>query len=455
MSHPSPLANVGRESGRPLALVIDIRLWSLQSVMYNHEQVGLGTAACDDDRGGGQLRDRADRDARPSPGRRGDCRRSRLRGGRRRQGIEPGYRRCPAGGAGDPVHGRRIGPVTAVRRAHCGPPRVWTPALSPRARVRPWSGSSWWRAMARTGSRSCPECSPTSGRTHLTGLDAALAGADVLLVGLEIPTATAFAALRIARARRVITVLNPAPSPDGPLAPELLALRGPPDPQPVRGGPPCRTAAGHRPAGAGDGAVLCGRSRPWPLTLGGDGVVLRHGGDVCWLDAVPARAVDTTGAGDAFNAAYAVRLGAGDPPREAARFAVRAAAVSVTRPTCRPVPAVPGRPCGPVAGPPCIGDPETHRRTAMKQGGILNAELSHAIACLGHGDGLLVVDAGFPIPCRRVADRPGALPGPARPAHRAGPDRVRDDRRGRPRRSTTSATATGRCTTGCRRAGRT
>lgn len=34
----------------------------------------------------------------------------------------------------------------------------------------------------------------------------------------------------------------------------------------------------------------------------------------------------------------------------------------------------------------------------MKQGGILNAELSHAIACLGHGDGLLVVDAGFPIP---------------------------------------------------------
>lgn len=34
----------------------------------------------------------------------------------------------------------------------------------------------------------------------------------------------------------------------------------------------------------------------------------------------------------------------------------------------------------------------------MKRGGILNAELSHAIASLGHGDGLLVVDAGFPIP---------------------------------------------------------
>lgn len=34
----------------------------------------------------------------------------------------------------------------------------------------------------------------------------------------------------------------------------------------------------------------------------------------------------------------------------------------------------------------------------MKRSGILNAELSLAIASLGHGDGLLVVDAGFPIP---------------------------------------------------------
>lgn len=34
----------------------------------------------------------------------------------------------------------------------------------------------------------------------------------------------------------------------------------------------------------------------------------------------------------------------------------------------------------------------------MKRSGILNAELAHAVASLGHGDGLLVVDAGFPIP---------------------------------------------------------
>ncbi len=56
----------------------------------------------------------------------------------------------------------------------------------------------------------------------------------------------------------------------------------------------------------------------------------------------------------------------------------------------------------------------------MKRNGILNADLAHVLASLGHGDGLLVVDAGFPIPARRMADRSGApSPRPARPAHRA------------------------------------
>ena len=34
----------------------------------------------------------------------------------------------------------------------------------------------------------------------------------------------------------------------------------------------------------------------------------------------------------------------------------------------------------------------------MKRGTILNAELSHAIAMMGHGEVMLVCDAGFPIP---------------------------------------------------------
>lgn len=34
----------------------------------------------------------------------------------------------------------------------------------------------------------------------------------------------------------------------------------------------------------------------------------------------------------------------------------------------------------------------------MKRGTILNAELSHAIGLMGHGDLMIVCDAGFPIP---------------------------------------------------------
>ena len=34
----------------------------------------------------------------------------------------------------------------------------------------------------------------------------------------------------------------------------------------------------------------------------------------------------------------------------------------------------------------------------MKRGTILNADLNHAIASMGHGDLMMVVDAGFPVP---------------------------------------------------------
>jgi D-ribose pyranase len=38
----------------------------------------------------------------------------------------------------------------------------------------------------------------------------------------------------------------------------------------------------------------------------------------------------------------------------------------------------------------------------VKRSGILNAELARALASMGHGDGLLVVDAGFPVPADSV-----------------------------------------------------
>ena len=49
------------------------------------------------------------------------------------------------------------------------------------------------------------------------------------------------------------------------------------------------------------------------------------------LKSAPVRAIDTTAAGDAFNGAFATGLLLWDEPLKSARFAMAAAAVSVTR----------------------------------------------------------------------------------------------------------------------------
>jgi len=54
------------------------------------------------------------------------------------------------------------------------------------------------------------------------------------------------------------------------------------------------------------------------------------------IDAFPVKALDTTGAGDSFNGAFAVGLMMEKSPLESARFAVAASAVSVTRAGAQP-----------------------------------------------------------------------------------------------------------------------
>ncbi|MFZ3417305.1 ribokinase [Arthrobacter sp. 3Tela_A] len=72
------------------------------------------------------------------------------------------------------------------------------------------------------------------------------------------------------------------------------------------------------------------------ITLGGDGAVVLDGtaaGDARVVAIAPTKvtAVDTTGCGDAFTAATAARLAAGESLAEAARFAARAGALAATR----------------------------------------------------------------------------------------------------------------------------
>lgn len=65
------------------------------------------------------------------------------------------------------------------------------------------------------------------------------------------------------------------------------------------------------------------------LTRGSDGCSLYQGPRLVDVPAIPAEAVDTTGAGDVFAAAFFIRLVETDDPLESARFASCAAALSV------------------------------------------------------------------------------------------------------------------------------
>jgi len=67
------------------------------------------------------------------------------------------------------------------------------------------------------------------------------------------------------------------------------------------------------------------------VTLGSGGAMLLSGDELVKEPAFNITAVDTTGAGDVFRAAFIYKLLAGSPPREILRFANAAAAVSCTR----------------------------------------------------------------------------------------------------------------------------
>lgn len=155
----------------------------------------------------------------------------------------------------------------------------------------------------------------------------AVATADLLVTGLEIPVDTAVEALRMARAAGTATLLDPAPAAE--LPDEAWQL--------VDHLTPNRGEAAHLLGASVDTApeeLLAGlRARTdavLVLTLGGDGALVDDGRTREHLPpSSPREVVDTTGAGDAFSAAYAVAIAEGARPLDAARFGAAAGAHAV------------------------------------------------------------------------------------------------------------------------------
>jgi Sugar kinases, ribokinase family len=152
-------------------------------------------------------------------------------------------------------------------------------------------------------------------RGHVDSFAERIAAADICVVQLEIPLDTALYALEVARRAGVRTILNPAPAPAEPIAPVVDYVT------------PNETEA----------AAVSGAHGTVVLTLGEQGAQIGEER----VPAFPANPVDTTGAGDAFTAAFAVALAEGLTDLEAVRWGCAAGAHMVEHPGV--VPGLPTR----------------------------------------------------------------------------------------------------------------
>ncbi len=161
-----------------------------------------------------------------------------------------------------------------------------------------------------------------------------IAGADMVLVQLEIPIETVYRIIRIAWSAGVPVVLNPAPAATidreilsmltlvTPNEHEALLLAG-------TGMDGCSVSTlADRIQDIGAGSVV--------ITTGSEGAFFRQGSLEGHVAGIPVTAVDTTAAGDTFNGYLVVELARGKSLAEAIQVANKAAALSVTRMGAQP-----------------------------------------------------------------------------------------------------------------------
>jgi ribokinase len=173
---------------------------------------------------------------------------------------------------------------------------------------------------------------------HLAPLERLLGPGDILLLQLEVPMPTVEAAARMAKQAGAIVILDPAPAVAlgrellgaadyvTPNESELATLTNLPVQASLDRGEATRRARRLQELGAKQVIVK----------MGSHGALLVSAAGEQFWPAIPVQAVDTTAAGDAFNAAFAVALAAGEPVIAAGHFATAAAACSVTRPGAQP-----------------------------------------------------------------------------------------------------------------------
>ena len=164
----------------------------------------------------------------------------------------------------------------------------------------------------------------------VSAAEKAIAGSQVFVTQLETAVAASRRGLELARKHGVITVFNPAPA--AKIDPMIYALCDYVTPNETEAaeitGVPVNTVDEARKAG--DALLRLGAKNAL-ITLGANGALLHGQGQSVHVPTYKVKVVETTGAGDAFNGAFAVAIGEGRVPVEATRFACACAALSVTK----------------------------------------------------------------------------------------------------------------------------
>lgn len=155
----------------------------------------------------------------------------------------------------------------------------------------------------------------------------AIETADILMTQLETNLDAVETALQMAYAAGVTTLLNPAPAPDQPLSQRLLAYASILTPNETE----LRRLAGTSDLAKAHRALGLRPEQRLVVTQGSTGAAWHSGADSGSAPAFKVKAVDTVGAGDAFNAGLAVALAEGQAMPQALRFANAVAALTVTR----------------------------------------------------------------------------------------------------------------------------
>lgn len=153
---------------------------------------------------------------------------------------------------------------------------------------------------------------------------------DAILLQLEIPLETVIVCLKLAKATGQITILNPAPAID--LNSEILKCTDVLTPNETE----LEILSGHRTDTLENikiaGKVLLDKGvKELVVTLGEKGCIYMRDDIFKYYQAYKVKAVDTTAAGDSFNAALAVSLSNGKTMDDAIIFAMKVGAMTVTK----------------------------------------------------------------------------------------------------------------------------